>query len=546
MRRNLAVLSVLFAVSGGLFGAAPSISSVQNAASNIVLGQPNFGIVQGSIFVLYGGNFGPAAIAEPSALPLPTILANTSVTVTQGNNVFDVPIVYVVNNQAAGYSQLAGVMPSGTTPGSASLQLTYNNVVSNALATTILANNFGISTVNETGQGAAVITYSTSSAPFYALVTRANSAIPGNTYTMWGTGLGAATGGNSDTGASVAGTVGPSVTLLVGGVPAKVTYQGRSPGSGPGLDQINFVIPEGISGCFVSLVVQTSGTSAGLSNNPSIPIADNGDLCSDPAGYPTSTWPPLLALPNGVDFAAFQLNQFTGSSELKAFFGSDTHSQFEADYVGLSEPNVNDGPVQASPGSCVIGFGGPNDAGNNAVFLNTGSPLMVTPPSGNPFNIPSSSTGFYHFTGTSAFPAGTYTVTNGNVGAGVVPISASFTVPAFATWTNQSALANTTVTRANGLTVTWSGGDSSEGSYIDIGGSSQIPGGANGATVTFECVALASAGKFTIPPSTLLALPAAGGGLALSSNFFESVNVPGFNLAWATGSNGASVPITWK
>jgi hypothetical protein len=117
---------------------------------------------------------------------------------------------------------------------------------------------------------------------------------------------------------------------------------------------------------------------------------------------------------------------------------------------------------------------------------------------------------------------------------------------AFATWTNQSALANTTVTQANGLTVTWSGGDSSEGSYIDIGGSSQTPSGANRATVTFECVAPASAGKFTIPPSALLALPAANGGLVLSSSFFESVNVPGFNLAWDNGEQRGVHPIVWK
>ncbi len=550
MRTNLAVLCICFAASGSLFAAAPSIASVQNAASNILLGQPNFGIAQGSIFVVYGANFGPAALAEASALPVPNTLAETSVTITQGGNVFDVPIIYVVNNQAAGYSQLGGVMPSGTTPGSATVQLTYNSVVSNAFETTILANNFGISTLNESGQGAAVVTYATSTAPFYSVVTRANSAIPGNTYTMWGTGLGAATGGNSDTNASVAGTVGPPVTLLVGGVPAKVTYQGRSPDSGPGLDQINFVIPKGVSGCFVSLVVETSATSAGLSNNPSIPIAANGGLCSDPAGFPTSTWPSLLALSNGVDFAAFQINQSSGFNELKASFASGTQSQFAANYVGLSEPNVNDSPVQASPGSCVIGFGGPNpafDSSAGSTALDTGSTLMVTPPSGSAFSIPSSSTGFYHFTGTSSFPAGTYTVTNGNVGAGEVPISASFTVPAFATWTNQSALANSTVTRANGVTVTWSGGDSTAGSYIDISGGSSIPGGASGATVTFECVALASAGTFTIPPSALLALPATGGSVNLSSNFFEPLSVPGFNLAWATGSNGVgSAPITLK
>lgn len=535
-------LGFFFAVAT-LAAQTPTITAVVNAASNIPPGSPNFGIAQGSIFVLYGTNFGPTTLAQPSVLPWPTTLAGTSVTVTQGQNVLNVPIIYVVNNQAGGYSQLAGIMPSVAAPGSATIQLTYSNAASKAFSTTIVANGFGISTVNESGQGLAVVTYPTSTAPFYGLVSRGNSAMPGSTYTIWGTGLGAAIGGNSDTNASVAGNVGPPVTVLVGGIPAAVTYYGRSPSSGPGLDQINFTIPQGVSGCFVSLVVETSGANSTLSNNPSIPIAANGGLCSDPAGFPTSTWPPLLALPGGINVATFQVNQAPGSTEIKASFASVTQSQVESEYVQASEPNVSDGPVQVSPGSCVIGFGGPNNLAGTP--LDTGSTLMVTPPSGSTLSIPASSTGFYDFTGTTPFPAGTFTVTNGAGGAGVGPISTSFTVPAFATWTNQNTLANSTVTRANGLTVTWSGGNSSAGSYIDISGASNLPGG-NGASVTFECAAPAAAGTFTIPSSALLALPAGGGGLALSTYFFESITVPGFNLAWATGSNGTNVPITWK
>ena len=170
--------------------AAPGITSVQNPASNILPLLPNYGIAQGSIMIIYGIGFGPTTLAEPSALPWPTSFAGTSVTVTQGSSVYNVPIIYVLNNQAGGYSQLAGIMPSNTTPGSATVQLTYNGTASPAFATTIVANNFGISTVNQTGTGAAAITTGSG-----VLITNANSAIPGNTYAMWGTGLGAATAG---------------------------------------------------------------------------------------------------------------------------------------------------------------------------------------------------------------------------------------------------------------------------------------------------------------------------------------------------------------
>ena len=243
--------------------------------------------------IIYGTGFGPATLAEPSTLPWPISFAGTSVTVTQGGSVYSVPIIYVFNNQAAGYSQLAGIMPSNATPGSATVQLTYNGAASKTFTTTILPNNFGISTVNQTGIGAAVITYPIATAPFYALVSPANSAIPGNTYTMWGTGLGAATGGNTDTNVNVSGNVGPAVTVLVGGLQAAVTYYGRSPrraGSRP--DQLHD--SGGPFGLRCIPVVQTSATL--VSNSPSIPIAANGGQCSDPTGFPITNLSQLLAL----------------------------------------------------------------------------------------------------------------------------------------------------------------------------------------------------------------------------------------------------------
>jgi uncharacterized protein (TIGR03437 family) len=548
MRTFFAVCFGCLVLSGSLPAQAPTITSVQNPASNILPGLPNFGIAQGSIMIVYGTNFGPTTLAEPSALPWPILFAGTSVTVTQGSSVYNVPIIYVLNNQTGGYSQLAGIMPSNTTPGNATVTLTYNGVASQAFATTIVANNFGISTGNESGQGIAVITYPTSTAPFYGLVSRSNSAIPGNTYTMWGTGLGAATGGNTDTNVNVSGNVGPPVTVLVGGIAAAVPYYGRSPGAGPGLDQINFTIPAGLSGCFVSLVVQTSATL--VSNMPSIPVAANGGLCSDPAGFPTTTWPPLMALPGGIDVASFQMNQSVSSgsppiySEVKAGFFSLTQSQLASNYVGVSEPNVADDPVQVSPGSCVIGFGGPSNL--PATPLDAGPALTVIPPTGSALTVPPQSTfsGAFKETGTSLLPSGIWTVNNGAGGANVGPITSSFTVPPFATWSNQNALANSSVTRSNGLTVTWSGGSSSGGSYIDIQGSA--PYGTSGNDQTFECAAPIAAGTFTIPPSVLLALPAGGGGLQFGTYFFAITTAPGFNLAYATGSNVVSIPINWK
>jgi hypothetical protein len=72
-------------------------------------------------------------------------------------------------------------------------------------------------------------------------------------------------------------------------------------------------------------------------------------------------------------------------------------------------------------------------------------------------------------------------------------------------WTNQSSL--TTVVRANGATVTWSGGDPA--GYVTIGGQSDLFGSTAATTVSvsFTCTARVTDGSFTIPPAVLLALP---------------------------------------
>jgi hypothetical protein len=99
---------------------------------------------------------------------------------------------------------------------------------------------------------------------------------------------------------------------------------------------------------------------------------------------------------------------------------------------------------------------------------------------------------------------GTYNFT-GAGGPDVGPFTASYTMPPVFTWTNQSSLA--TIVRANGATVTWTGGDPA--GYVAISGSSTLAGAtaANTATVSFTCTARVTDGNFTIPPIVLLAMP---------------------------------------
>jgi hypothetical protein len=99
---------------------------------------------------------------------------------------------------------------------------------------------------------------------------------------------------------------------------------------------------------------------------------------------------------------------------------------------------------------------------------------------------------------------GTYTFT-GAGGPDVGPFTATYNAPTPLVWTNQSSLG--TINRANGATVTWSGGDPV--GYVTIAGSSTLFGSsaATNVTVAFTCVARVSDGSFFIPPLVLLSLP---------------------------------------
>jgi hypothetical protein len=81
--------------------------------------------------------------------------------------------------------------------------------------------------------------------------------------------------------------------------------------------------------------------------------------------------------------------------------------------------------------------------------------------------------------------------------------TASVTIPTpLLNWTNQSAAS--TITRSQGLHVTWTGGQ--PGTYVSISGlRGPLPDGAN---FSFLCIAPVSAGQFTVPPWVFAALPA--------------------------------------
>ena len=75
--------------------------------------QPNYGIAEGSIFVIYGSGMGPTSIVIAQTLPDGITLSGTSVKVTANGGVYNAPIIYTLN------TQVVAVMPSSVPVGNA-------------------------------------------------------------------------------------------------------------------------------------------------------------------------------------------------------------------------------------------------------------------------------------------------------------------------------------------------------------------------------------------------------------------------------------------
>lgn len=508
-------LAVFFAASCHFMQAQtkPVIKNngVVNAASFAGPGMPNYAIAQGSIFNVFGSGLGPATIVQSSGFPVPTTLGGTSLSVSVGSVTVKPLILYTLDGQ------IAAVMPSATPVGLASLTVTYNGQTSAPALFSVVSNSFGIFTINSAGTGPGIVTDASKRVGgIDTLVTKTAAMNSGDVGIIWGTGIGPVSGDESA--AALPGDM-PQVPVevYVGGLPASLTYRGRS-GCCSGLDQIAFVVPQGVAGCNVSLEVKI-GTV--ISNFPSIAIAPSGNVCSDPnslspadqtrlsgvgsvsVGSLTLTRtnvslplpPPLPSVNNTSDIGAGLFEKFTYAQY--AVFQNPTNYTVAGsctvfDYSGTTATYID--PVQPA-------------------VLDAGTALTVTGPNGTASLIKGSATGLQYSKtlgnvttglpgGTPLFlDKGTYTVT-GAGGSGVGAFSATINLPDPLVWTNQAA--TTTVTRSQGQLITWTGGDPA-GNVLILGFSTVT--GAN-AGREFLCVAPTSAGKFTVPPSVLLAMPA--------------------------------------
>jgi len=470
-------------------GAQPQVASngVLNSASSALVGSPNSSIAQGSIFSIYGSNLGPSS-SPAQTYPLQPELGGVTVQVSSGSTSVNALPIFVGSNL------INAILPGNTPTGAATLTVSYEGQTSNAVIFQVVASSFGIFSVNANGSGAGIITGAD-----YQLYSVDSPATAGNEVTIWGTGIGASPG---DTGASPPEQIDmPSLPLsvFVGTQTASVIYRGRAAFTGE--DQINFLVPAGITGCYVPVTVEIGSI---VSNFVSMPIAAAGQSCPDP----TPPTPPLGPGPRpGPPTGNITLlrtatigSENTTTDYGQAFFGNPQILAFP--YI----PPIFGNPYALPTGTCMGGAPLGLFIDVLVSVLDPGS-VTISGPNGSQ-QIPTSAASLVQLgggAGANAPPlylsAGPYTIsgtggTQNIAAANVGSFLHAFTIPPPLTWTNQATI--TSVDRSAGLDITWSGGDPN--------GTVQITGG-NG----FICNVKDGDQHFTIPAFVLLSLPPSSG-----------------------------------
>ena len=217
MRNRLLTASIFIFVSP-VVKAQPFISyrNILNAASYAPAGLPGGSIARGSVFSIFGTNLGPTN-SPALAFPLGITLAGVSIRVTGSSAVDAIPL-YVSP------TQINAIMPSTAPLGAASVVVTFNGRAGNPAPVQVVNSSFGIFTANVTGYGPGIATNFVSQTN-QPINSPSAPATPGQTITLWGTGLGPVP--YSDTIAPTTGNLPTKTEVFVGGIAATISYQGR-------------------------------------------------------------------------------------------------------------------------------------------------------------------------------------------------------------------------------------------------------------------------------------------------------------------------------
>jgi len=510
----------------------PTITAVVNNYSFIPPGFPNSGISPGTIFSIFGSGLSatpPVVALASSASPgIPKNLEGATLSVSVGGTTVQ-PAMYFATP-----GQIAAVLPSGTPTGSATITVSYNGATSNAFSFQVVPYALGLNTYFGSGSGLVLATDNGTGEK----ITYTNSAKPGETIVLYGSGLGADTADSDTVFTSSPHAVKTPLQIYIGGVSATIVYAGSS--GYPGYDQIDVTIPDNVAlSCYVGLVgVTGSGGSTTVSNFGSLAISASGGACDDSVFGISGTTVSSLSGQANVSFGDLFVGQLiqptstTNNTPQTTNIASGIFEKVTGAYFTSSSTSA------FSSGSCfvseVISISGtlPTVVGLDAGSINLAGP-------GGSYPLMSFSKGFYDAelpSGAITSSGGAFTFT-GSGGADVGSLKTTINLPnPLLDWTNQSAGA--TVNRAQGVQVNWTGG--APGSYVIIEGNAfDLNTGASG---NFTCVANQSALTFTVPGYVTSTLPAASGTLGVENvSNYNTFSASGLDFGLAFGLTSTTI-----
>jgi uncharacterized protein (TIGR03437 family) len=489
----------------------PTITGVLNNSSRIGAGLPNSGIAPSSLFVVTGSAMSDPGdpVLQSSASPgLQTTLMGASIAVTVNG---------VTTNPALWYAsptQLAAVLPARTPTGNGTLTVAYNGLTSAPFAIQVVPSAVGLNAYDK-NYGVATDAFTG------ALLTFIAAGMPGQTIVLWATGLGADPADSDTTYTATPNAVSTPMQIWMGGVQAKILYQGAS--VYPGVNQINVQIPDSVPlGCWVPIAAITRVV---VSNIPTLPISKDGGECVDAAtGLTGSQISPGVNTKFRAGLVGLTLSSPNSSPRTIQYTAGGS-------FVSYSALNYDPGN-SLTPGGCIIRE--PVTAPSVSVGLDAGS-LSMTGPNGLDvtlalqFGIKGL---FASDLANGAIPqtGGTFTF-KGTGGADVGSFTSTLMLSnPLLVWTNPNVV--TTIDKSAGVTVNWTGGN--PGSYVYINGSA----GTGAEAQVFECLTYADNGKFTIPPYVLLGLPNGIGAVGVQNIIYAPLNASGLDVATAAAYIG--------
>lgn len=449
---------VLLAISG-LGAAQESQIWVRHDANNL-----EQQVAPGAIFAVgVSGLVGPLQTLTADSFPLPVSLAGITLRVIVGGFVTEAFLL------STDEYKVRAMLPSNTPTGQGEVQLTVNGR-SYSAPIRIARRQFGMY-VQQPYEAwwprtTLAVAQSVNAQGRWSGNKLTDAAQPGEFVVLWGTGLGAVDG-DERAGPVPGADFKSDLELIIGNQRAEVLYAGRS-GCCAGVDQIVARVPSGVEGCFVPVWVRLRDTDQ--TDQVHIAIRSGGGTCGD--------LPPDVA------------------EKL------DARRALNLGFISLGKGAVfGPGPYVVQPkGTCRMGAVPAGDiefSYSEYTRATAGTALHVQTPQGSESWHWSPWAGAYLGQpspqgGTSTIP-GEYAIHNGGGGYNVGPFEARFTVPPLSFhWTNRNEV--DVVRRAEGVTITWSGGDPEHGSVSIIGGTA------------FTCVEDAARGMFTVPSYVLSAI----------------------------------------